>query len=139
MNDLVASRCQGWMVDLRWFDLDPELLRGTDLRQNVCRAQHRVSGDARVVQAPSPDAVLFDDRGPQPELGGADRRDVAARPRSDPMMMQSYSSVVIGRSVSAGETRDRPENMHVVVCSGGRVVNAISSARRSMMRLRIAR
>jgi hypothetical protein len=47
--------------------------------------------------------------------------------------------VVIGRSVSARETRDRPENMHVVVCSGGRVVNAISSARRSMMRLRIAR
>ena len=45
--------------------------------------QHRLGRDAGVVQAAPADAVLLHDGGLHPELRGADRRHVAARPRAD--------------------------------------------------------
>ena len=82
-DDLLAPRLHGGVVDLHAADVDPELLALADLVEHVGRAQKRLGGDARVVQTAPADLVALDDRGAFTELGGADRRDVAARSGAD--------------------------------------------------------
>ena len=83
LDHLLAPCADGREVDLRLADLDPELAGVADLGEHVGDAQHRLRGNARVVQAAATDLVLLDHRGLHPELGGADRGDVAARARAD--------------------------------------------------------
>ncbi len=82
-DDLLAAGLHGGVVDLHAAHLQPVLLRVAYLREQVGRAQHRLGGDAGVVQAAPPDLVALDDRGLFPELRGADRGDVAARSGAD--------------------------------------------------------
>ncbi len=67
------------VVDLGFAHLDPEVVGFADLLQNVRRAQHRLGGDAGVVQAPAADLILFDDCRRHPELSGPDGGHVTAR------------------------------------------------------------
>ena len=82
-DDLLPPRADGGEVDLRLADLDAEAVRLAHLGEDVGDAQDRLGRDAGVVQAAPADAVLFDDGGLHPELGGADRGHVAAGPRPD--------------------------------------------------------
>ena len=59
-DDLLAARHDGGEVDLGLADLDPELAGLADLGEHVGDAQHRLRGDAGVVQAAAADLVLLD-------------------------------------------------------------------------------
>ncbi len=65
----------------------PVLLRVVDLGEQVGGAQDGLGGDARIVQTAAADLVALDDGGAFPELGRADRGDVATG--SEPMTTQS--------------------------------------------------
>src|SRR5207248_5677803 len=83
LDHLVAVLADAGEVDRHALGLDPERAPALDLGHHVRGAQDGLRGDARVVEAAAPDAVLLDDRRLHPELRGADGGDVATGPRAD--------------------------------------------------------
>ena len=84
LDDLRAALADGAEVDRRGSaTVMPNSSASSISDEDVGDAQHRLGGDAGVVQAAPADRVLLDHRGLHAELGGADRGDVAARPGAD--------------------------------------------------------
>ncbi len=82
-DDLLAPRLDRRVVDLDAGDPQAELLGVADLAEHVGGAQHRLGGDARVVQAAPAHLVALDHRGLEAELGRPDRGHVAAGSGAD--------------------------------------------------------
>ena len=127
-DDLGAALDHGVEVDGRLADSDPELAGLADLAEDVGDTQHRLGGDAGVVQAASADRVLLDDGGVHPQLGGADRGDVAAWPGAD---HDAVKGLRRHRLVPISERRARSEDASSVsereIRRGSRLRRASSS------------
>ena len=77
---ILAAGLDGGVVDLHVCHPQTEVLRVAHLGQQVGGAQHRLGGNAGVVEAASPHLVALDHSRLQPELRGPDRSDVSTRP-----------------------------------------------------------
>src|SRR5271169_3777898 len=74
---------------------------------NLGTAQQRLGRDTAPIEADAAEMLAFDECGFEPELGGADRRDIAARPAAQNHQIEpsfghrrgpAYSSMVSGSS-----------------------------------------
>ena len=96
-DDLLAALVDLGEVDRAAGDLDPESPASSISESMSADAQHGLGRDAGVVQAAAADLVLLHHGGLHPELGGADRRHVAAGAGADD------DAVVLGFGHGSGE------------------------------------
>src|SRR5262249_37220364 len=83
LHDPLLALEQPAPVDLGLADLDAELLGALDLLEEVGADDPRLGRDAAPVEARAAQLVLFDHRGLEAELRGADRGNVTARTGAD--------------------------------------------------------
>src|SRR5207244_5311520 len=83
LHDALLALEQPPPVDLRLADLDPVFPGAPDLLEQVGRDDPGLGRNAAPVEAGGAEFVLLHHRGLEPELRGADRRDVAAGTGAD--------------------------------------------------------
>src|SRR5690606_21385945 len=110
LGHAAATLHHGLKIGLYPLGDETVLLGVLQVVEDLGRAQQRLGRNAPTVEANPAEQLTLDDRCLQPELRGADRRDIASGPRSeddDVVLFSHWNLRLIPLAVSLSEPRGR--------------------------------